>query len=505
VPRRATTYRSARQAGHGHTHGRAAGPTTLVALFAVIVVGIVWVADPALFSLPSALILSVAQSQLPGSSKGTLSPQTADARGAADAAAALQMGQVALPAATTVSANLTPSAIPTQRQWESSTPGLVIDPALAGRLDETLVGVDGRVSVAVKDLGSGRGAALDGDHELPSASLYKLPVLYSVFEAGLNMGEELTISDEARSYDAGTMELGVGETLTVAEALERMVTLSDNTSAVMLGSRIGSGRVNANIAALGMDTTHYSLERMTTSALDMLHFLDVVAQGKAVSAGASADMLHLLLRQRVNDRLPRLLPDDVQVAHKTGNLPGTVNDVGIVYGPSSTVGIAVLISDTTDETMAATAEARVAQVAYAYFADEPGLSGRPTIPRPPSRPIPPVWRQPNPPTPTPTPTPTPAPTPTATLELNPSLEPAPIQAVVQSTLIPTPARPATTVPTVAPTAAVPQLAPTQPLPTATSAPRPATLTPTSAPPPPPPTRAPTRPPAATLAPTPGRH
>jgi len=82
----------------------------------------------------------------------------------------------------------------------------------------------------------------------------------------------------------------------------------------------------------------------------MLHLLDLVAHGKAVSTAASADMLHLLLRQRVNDRLPRLLPDEAQVEHKTGNLPGTVNDVGILYGPSSTVAVAALISDTPDET-----------------------------------------------------------------------------------------------------------------------------------------------------------
>ena len=298
----------------------------------------------------------------------------------------------------------TPTTLPTLRQWDSSTPGLITDPALAGRLDQALAGVDGHVSVAVKDLGSGRGAALDGDREMPAASLYKLTVLYSVFEAGLNMGEQLPITDETRAYDAGTMELGVGETLTVAEALERMVTISDNTSAVMLGSRVGAGRITANIAALGMDTTHYSLERMTTSALDMLHLLDVVATGNAVSPAASADMVHLLLRQRVNDRLPRLLPNDVQIAHKTGNLPGTVNDVGIVYGPSSTVAIAVLISDTTDETMAATGVARVGEAAYEYFGDLAEVAGRPTIPRAPTRPIPPVWRQPNPPTPTPTPT-----------------------------------------------------------------------------------------------------
>src|SRR5207248_2774255 len=149
-------------------------------------------------------------------------------------------------------------------------------------------------------------------------------------------------------------------TLSVAEALERMVTLSDNTSAVMLGSRVGTARVNAGIRSIGMDSTHYSLERMTTSGLDMLRFLDLLAHGKAVSSAASADMLHLLLRQRVNDRLPRLLPNDVQVAHKTGNLPGTVNDVGVVYGPTATVAIAALVSDATDETAAATGIARVA-------------------------------------------------------------------------------------------------------------------------------------------------
>src|SRR5262249_11136039 len=148
--------------------------------------------------------------------------------------------------------------------------------------------------------------------------------------------ESLPISDDALSYDAGTMELGDGETLTVAEALERMVTLSDNASAVMLGGRVGAWRINATLGGLGMDTSHYSLERMTTSALDMLHMIELIADGRAVSKAASADMVHLLLRQRVNDRLPRLLPYDVQVAHKTGNLPGTVNDVGVLYGLTTT-------------------------------------------------------------------------------------------------------------------------------------------------------------------------
>jgi D-alanyl-D-alanine carboxypeptidase len=283
-----------------------------------------------------------------------------------------------------------------------------------------------------------------------------------------------------RGYDLGTMELSAGESLSVAEALERMITISDNTSAVMLGSRVGGGRVNANIAALGMDTTHYSLERMTTSAEDMLRLLDVLAHGKAVSATASADMLHLMLRQRVNDRLPRLLPDDVQVAHKTGNLPGTVNDVGIVYGPSTTLVVAVLISDSTDEAAAAAAIARVAQVTYAYFDDQPEAAGRPTIPRAPARAIPPVWRAPRP---TPTPTVEPTELPTA----------VPVQPTAEPTAVSTPTRPATAVPTVVRQ----QLAAT-----VTAAPTRGPATPTAAPPQP--TRTLTRPAAATATPTPRR-
>src|SRR5918911_1742395 len=286
--------------------------------------------------------------------------------------------------------------VTTTRQWDPATAGIVPDAVLASRLDQALLGVDGHIGLAVKDLGSGRGAVLGGQLELPAASLYKLPVLYTVFDVGLKLTEDLPITDEALSYDAGTMELGSGETLTVAEALERMVALSDNTSAVMLGSRVGAARVNASIAALGMESTHYSLERMTTSAVDMLRLLELIARGNAVSPAASADMLHLLLRQRVNDRLPRLLPANVQVAHKTGNLPGTVNDVGILYGPASTIAIAALVSDTPDEAAAATGIARAALAALTYF-DEQAIdqqseaTSRPLIPAPPSRAIPPVW------------------------------------------------------------------------------------------------------------------
>ena len=359
----------------------------------------------------------------------------------------MQLADAALPTAVgNPAAQVTPA--PLQRAWTSgSVDGIVSDPILVRRLDQALTGVDGRVGVVVKDLGSGRGAVLNGDLELQSASLYKLPVMFTVFDLGLNMSEDLTITDEALSYDTGTMELGAGETLSVAEALERMITLSDNTSAILLGTRVGASRIIANIAALGMDTTHYSLDRMTTSALDVSHLLELIADGHAVSPGASADMQHLLLRQRVNDRLPRLLPASVEVAHKTGNLPGVVNDAGILYGRNSTVLVVALVSDTNDEVAAANAIAQVGLIASTYFDAEAAPLDRPTVLPAPPRAIPPVVRESHPPTPTPTPEPRAEPalseaTPTVVATLAavtpPTVAPSATQAVAAATASATP-------------------------------------------------------------------
>ncbi|HEY3057998.1 MAG TPA: serine hydrolase [Chloroflexota bacterium] len=372
----------------------------------------------------------------------------------------LNLAQTVPTAPSTATPTKAPTPMPTLRQWDAAADGIDIDPVLVGQLDQALMGIEGTVSIAVKDLGSGRGAVLDGSREMEAASLFKLTVMYAVFDAGLSFGEPLPVTDQALSFDAGTMELAsnAGETLSVAESLERMVTISDNASAIMLGSRVGAGRITRDIAALGMDTTHYSLERMTTSALDMVALLEPVARGDAVSPNASAEMVHLLLRQRVNDRLPRLLPNDARVAHKTGNLPGVVNDVGIIYGPTSTVAVAALVSDTSNEAAAAAAIARVALVAHTYFEALPTDPTRPRIPPQPQRAVPPTWREPKP-TMTPAPTPEPEPEPTATPQPTvapPTLVPAAV--ISAPTARPnqpatTPTVPATTAATRAPTTA----------------------------------------------------
>ncbi len=280
---------------------------------------------------------------------------------------------------------VTPVVLPacaTDRQWDVETTILLHDPNLTAALDEALGGVTGQIALAVEDLDSRGGALPNATGEMPAASLFKLPVLYSTYRSGISPGETLEVTERIKEYDLGTLSLEVGDTLAVGTALEGMVTISDNSSAIMLSDRIGPWRVIADLEALGLSSTHFLEERLTTSALDMMTLLELMARGEAVSPQASDEMIGLLLRQRINDRLPRLLPETARVAHKTGNLPGVVNDVGIIFGERSAVIVAALISDSTDEAEAATAIARVALAAHEYFERQLETFTLSTPPRP---------------------------------------------------------------------------------------------------------------------------
>ena len=55
-----------------------------------------------------------------------------------------------------------------------------------------------------------------------------------------------------------------------------------------------------------------------TTAEDMALLLEKIYHGELVSPEASAQMLEILKRQKVNDRLPKGLPGYLVIAHKTG-------------------------------------------------------------------------------------------------------------------------------------------------------------------------------------------
>jgi beta-lactamase class A len=99
-----------------------------------------------------------------------------------------------------------------------------------------------------------------------------------------------------------------------------------------------------------------------TTAADMAELLVQLLNGDVVSAAASAQMLELLARQQINNRLPAYLPQGTRVAHKTGNLDGLVHDVGVIWTPAGPYVVAVLTVD--NEAIATDLIARIGLLAY---------------------------------------------------------------------------------------------------------------------------------------------
>lgn len=242
----------------------------------------------------------------------------------------------------------------------------------------------GRVGLVVLDLHDGTRCETGSTQQFATASLYKIVVLAEAHrqaEAGsFTFDEPLTIgmrtvpapddgeaaaeaasTTEGADGDAGTepgadaAEEGVAEPATEAavatatvpvitsaeEAARLMIQVSDNGSAEALRGRLGRSEVAAAPPLLGMDATSLGAE-FTTAAADIAELLRRIYAGEAVSAQASAAMLELLEGQQISDRLPVGLPAGTAIAHKTGNLEGSVHDAGIVFAPGGDYVIVVL-------------------------------------------------------------------------------------------------------------------------------------------------------------------
>jgi beta-lactamase class A len=246
----------------------------------------------------------------------------------------------------------------------------------AAAADTALGAFSGTAGVAIADPGTGAAYEHDSGRIFPAASLYKLLVLAEVYrrsaEGELTLDDTtVTIADEDLADGGDETESGV--TLSVREAVERMITVSDNSCARALLRLLGIGRVNATAADLGLRDSVINTDRPveertaefnTTSVRDMERLFVGLQNGAVISATASAEMLAVLGRQQINDRLPTGVPAGTPIAHKTGNLDSVAHDVGVIATPFGPRVVIVLTADYADYADVVTLAGAIAHAAY---------------------------------------------------------------------------------------------------------------------------------------------
>ncbi|MCP4651800.1 MAG: serine hydrolase [Candidatus Omnitrophica bacterium] len=196
------------------------------------------------------------------------------------------------------------------------------------------------------------------DKKFPAASIVKIHILSAalkgVKEQKISLNTKITIKRKDITGGSGKIKaMKLPVEFTFNELLEAMVAGSDNTATNKVISLLSFDYINKSIEELGGKNTILRRPMMDfvsrrkgienyTDINDVAFFLEKIYNKHLVSRRLSELALSLLKKQKVNDRIPKLLPKDTIVAHKTGLERGILHDAGIVFTDSGDYMICVL-------------------------------------------------------------------------------------------------------------------------------------------------------------------
>ena len=291
---------------------------------------------------------------------------------------------------------------------------------LLERIREAAEGFEGVLGVSVKHLGTGEAASLNGGELFPTASVFKVPVivaLYRQVDAGaVSLDEKVVLREEDKVPGSGILkELSPGLEITLRDLVTLMMIVSDNTATDLVVERVGLENVNATLRRLGLERTRvvadcrdilFDLiglndlpdeektldlfrERARAAVLkgswslgvenndvttpdEMLRLLEMIVEGEAASRESCDAILETMSRcQTGSYRIGKYLPrEKVEIAHKTGSLPGIRNDAGVVtlLDGGDRYIISCFTREAADVYAAEEAIARASKAVYDHFA-----------------------------------------------------------------------------------------------------------------------------------------
>ena len=239
---------------------------------------------------------------------------------------------------------------------------------MRSRMQATIDAFDGGAALWVSIPGDPEPLfARNADQVVIAASIYKLAVMVHVEslieQRKLKPTDVLTIADEDVTADFSYVLPGAE--VPIDEALELMITLSDNGTALAFLRVHGAGAINATLERYRIPGVRIGEpgEDSFATARGAGVLLARIAERRLVSRAASERMLARLGRQEIGGRLDALLPPGARIAHKTGDLPGLAHDAGIVFTPAGPRVVVVMTWDASQDS----AHALMARIGKAVY------------------------------------------------------------------------------------------------------------------------------------------
>lgn len=244
---------------------------------------------------------------------------------------------------------------------------------LKNELEEYISKYTGQYGIYFVDLVSGYEFGINDTDEYTAASTIKVPLNYYVFKK-IEEGEvdaEDTIAYTEDDFEGGTGILQskklTGKSFTIRYLLKVSIIYSDNIATNMLLRHFGRKDFKDYLRWLG--GTVVDDNKNVSCPKDMAIYLKKIYEFCNENEELGSELKYNLCNTVHNDRLPRLLPKGVKVAHKIGDQIQAVHDVGIIYADNPYI-LVVMSKGVISDEEARSVIAQVSKKVYDYMKDK---------------------------------------------------------------------------------------------------------------------------------------
>jgi beta-lactamase class A len=240
------------------------------------------------------------------------------------------------------------------------------DPVLQQKLEALMRGFKGDAGVYVRQLSTGRSAAIRADELFPTASMIKVSIMCALFdkiERGELAYDQTMLYRDSLKYDDGiTGSFRDSTQIPLSELVMLMMSVSDNTAALWCQQLAGSGttindwletngfhgtRVNSRTPGRRTDWEAYGWGQSTPR--EMAELLTRIREGRAVSPDASEEMYRVLSKPYWDGEAVSQIPPTVQVATKNGAVDASKSEAVLVNAPSGDYVFCVMTKNQQDQ------------------------------------------------------------------------------------------------------------------------------------------------------------
>lgn len=226
----------------------------------------------------------------------------------------------------------------------------------------------GKVSLFAKNLDTGETYALNADERVRTASTIKIAVMIEAFarvnEGKIKWTDEVVLTKDKKVPGSGILaELSDNLHLTLRDAVNLMMILSDNTATNLVLDILTTDAVNARMESLGFknikimrkvgsggeslagkdpENKKYGLGMSTMR--EMVLVMEKLERGEIISPAISKEMIELMKREQGRNAIGRDLWD-VDMASKYGALDRLRSSIAILYTKHGRIAMAITCDD----------------------------------------------------------------------------------------------------------------------------------------------------------------